>query len=159
MNLQPLSPFSGPARYWIVLSAALLITSSAHSQSASLSLASASTAPGGSVSLNLSLNGSSGMPAGLQWTLSYASSDVLSVSIAAGPALTAASKSLTCSPKSGSVTCLASGMNGTAIGSGVVAAVAVTLTSTSASAVSLPIPYVMGAQPDGSFSTVSATGG
>jgi uncharacterized protein (TIGR03437 family) len=162
MHLQPLLRTAGPARCWIVLAALLLLTSSAAftQQSTSLTLASGSVAPGGSISLNLSLNGAaSSTPSGLQWTLSYPAGSVLALSSTAGPVLTAAGKSLYCNPGTGSVTCLADGMNASAIGTGVVAVVSVTLTSTSAGTVSIPMSYVMGAQADGTMTSMSGTGG
>ena len=131
----------------MALSAVLLMTSSAQSQTASLSLRSGSASRGGSVALNLGLSASGAGPGSLQWTLSYPTSDVVSLSTTVGAALTAAGKSLNCSPKSGSVTCVASGINGNGIANGVVAVVTVTLSPTSSSLVSLPVTNVMGALP------------
>src|SRR5438552_15458467 len=89
--------------------------SSAYSQT-SLSLASGTAPQGGSISLNLSVSGSTA--SALQWTLSYSAADVASVSVAAGAALTAASKTIQCSTGTGSTICLATGMNSTVIGNG-----------------------------------------
>src|SRR5688572_12808673 len=97
-------------------------------QGTSLSLASGSGTQGGSVALNLSMTASGNAPSGVQWKLSYPTSDVSSLSTAAGPALTAAGKAVNCSAASGSITCLASGMNANPIGNGVVAVVTVNLT-------------------------------
>ena len=53
----------------------------AFSQSDSLALSSSSTTQGGSASLNLSLTSPAGQqPAGIQWTLTYPSSDIVSSS-------------------------------------------------------------------------------
>src|SRR2546426_6981949 len=93
-----------------------LIGGSAYSQT-SLSLASGTAVQGGSVSLNLSLTASTA--SALQWTLSYAAANITSVSVAAGPALTAAGKTIQCSAGTGVYICLASGMNSTAIAHGV----------------------------------------
>src|SRR5581483_6846671 len=95
---------------------------------------------GGTVALSLSLSSSAPVPpSALQWTLTYATSDVLSISAAAGPVLTAAGKTITCQAGSGTLSCLASGMNGSTIANGVAAVVTVTLTPTSSSSVSIPM--------------------
>src|SRR5947207_1276414 len=82
----------------------LLLASSAYSQTG-LSLASGTAVQGGSVSLNLSLNASTA--SSLQWTLSYAPGDIISVSVAPGTALTAAGKTIQCSTGTGATICLA----------------------------------------------------
>src|SRR5579871_3613263 len=132
----------------------------AYAQGPSLSLASGSTVKGSALSLNLSLNAGSSAPAGLQWTLSYAPSDISSLTMSAGSALTAAGKTLSCNAGTGSVMCLASGMNATAIGSGVVAVVTATLNPSSVNTLdSIPISNVMGALGNGSSVTVAGAGG
>ena len=98
----------------------LSISGSAFSQT-SLSLASGSAVQGGSVSLNLSLSASTA--SALQWTLSYAPANVTSVSVAAGPVLTAAAKTIQCSTSPAATVCLASGTNSTMIANGVAAVV------------------------------------
>ena len=89
------------------------------------------------MSLNLTLSGG-GAPAGLQWAFSFASSDVSSLAVTAGPALATAGKTLTCSSAGGSVTCLTAGMNDSTIGNCVVATVTVTL-SPATSGTTVPI--------------------
>src|SRR5437016_8258382 len=124
----------------------------------SLSLASGTAPQGGSVSLNLSLTSSTA--AALQWTFSYAAADIASFSVAAGPALTAANKSMQCSTGTGSTVCLASGMNATTIGNGVVAVVTATLASaTSSGSVPISVSGTMGSLADGSAVAVSGSGG
>ena len=115
-----------------------LLGSLAFSQTSSLSLSSGSAVEGGSVSLNLSLSASGGAPAGLQWTLSFVPTDATSVVVAAGAALSGASKTLTCNSVSGSVTCMAIGATDSTIGNGVVATVTVTL-SPATSGATVPI--------------------
>ncbi|MEI4861646.1 hypothetical protein Q8G41_29090, partial [Klebsiella pneumoniae] len=66
-------------------------------QTASLNLGSAVVASGATATVNLSLSGSAG-PAGVQWALTYPSASVAALSVSPGPALTAAGKSLICSP-------------------------------------------------------------
>ncbi|MBZ5621856.1 MAG: cell shape-determining protein, partial [Acidobacteriia bacterium] len=114
---------------------------------------------GGALSLNLSLNAATSAPAGLQWTLAYAPSDISSLTAVAGLAL-GTSKTLSCSSGTGSLTCLATGMNASTISSGVVAVVTATLSPTSGSNLdSIPISNVMGALPDGTSVSISGTGG
>src|SRR5215467_7359795 len=79
----------------------LLVSGPANGQIGSLTLASGSIPSAASISLNLSLNASTG-PAALQWMFSYTPNDVTSISVVAGPALTSAGKSLTCSVGDGS---------------------------------------------------------
>src|SRR5262249_41922440 len=94
----------------IVTFLALLIAGNfAHGQT--LSLTSGSVPQGSSLSLNLSLSGGTSAPAGLQWKLTYPANDVTALTATAGPVLTAAGKTLNCVAGSGSLTCLASGMN------------------------------------------------
>jgi uncharacterized protein (TIGR03437 family) len=126
-----------------------------------LSLSSGSAIPGGSVSLTLVLTIVSGAaPAGLQWTLSYAAGDVVSVSTVAGAAITGAGKTLYCNPKSGSVTCIATGMNTTAMSSGVVAVVTLGLAAgLTSSTEPLPLTGLGGVLFDGSMTTVTGSGG
>ena len=132
----------------------------AFSQTVSLSLSSGSAVEGGSVALNLSLSSSGGAPAGLQWKLSFASSDVSSVSLAAGTVLTSASKTLSCNPVAGSVTCVTFGMNEATIANGVAATVTVTLApATSGPTVPISVTAISASSADGSPETVSATSG
>jgi len=100
------------------------VVSVASAQQVSLSLPAGSTTPGGSLTLNLALANSGGsQPTGVQWTLNYPAADISSVSVAAGSAATAASKTVSCNSASGSTICIVSGLNATAIASGPVASV------------------------------------
>src|SRR5262249_46852537 len=85
--------------------------------------------------------------------------DLLSLTAVAGPALTAAGKTLQCNSASGSVRCMASGSNNTTIGNGVVAIVTANLTLTSGLSISVPITNVMGALPDGTWTAMNGVGG
>src|SRR4029077_1239063 len=71
---------------------------SAYSQT-SLSLASGTAAPASSLALNLSLSASTA--SALVWTLSDPPADVTSLTVTAGPALTAAGKTIQCSTGTG----------------------------------------------------------
>jgi uncharacterized protein (TIGR03437 family) len=123
-----------------------------------LSLNSGSAASGGSISVNLNITGATA-PAALQWTLSYPSVDIASVTVAAGPALIAAGKSVTCATAPASVTCVAAGMNATTIANGTVAVVTMTV-ALAAIDTSTPISIsgLVGALPDGTETAVFGTG-
>ena len=80
-------------------------------------------------------------PSALQWTFTYPSATVASVSVSAGQALIAAGKSVRCTGDAAAYVCIASGMNSNVIANGVVASVAVKLSSiatTSTIAVTTP---------------------
>src|SRR5581483_6057507 len=120
MYFQLLRPLSGQTRRLGVFAIVLFATNTVYGQNTSFSLASGSTTQGGTVALSLSLSSSAPVPpSALQWTLTYATSDVLSISAAAGPVLTAAGKTITGQAGSGTLSCLASGMNGSTIANGV----------------------------------------
>src|SRR5260370_19711364 len=148
-----------------ILAAPFLLLASApllFGQTSSLALSSGSTGLGGTISLNLNLTVPNGavQPVRAQWTLSYAAGDVASISVVAGTALTNAGKFVQCNPGTGSMMCLAFGVNSTSISSGVVAQVAVTLpSSTSSSSVPISVVNAMVALADGTGSSISATGG
>lgn len=93
----------------------------------SLTVSSGSGFPGQVIQLPLNLRGSS-RAAALQWTLTYPTADVSSISLSAGPAATAADKSLECGPnQAGAVICLVFGLNSNIIGTGAVAILHATL--------------------------------
>lgn len=97
-------------------------------QQVSLTLGSASTAPGGSVSLPLTLTPGAGvLPTAVQWRLTYPLASIASVTVTAGSAATAAGKTLACVNNAGWIDCTVYGMNGNAMAAGVIADVAVTV--------------------------------
>src|SRR5262245_9446074 len=133
----------------VTLLAALVTGNSIQGQT--LTLASGAATKGSSLSLNLSLSGTVTAPAGLQWTIAYPANNITTLNATAGPVLTAAGKTLNCVAGSGALTCLATGMNSTALGNGVVAVVTATISSnTGSSAIAIPLTNVWGAMPDGS---------
>src|SRR5258708_5196567 len=78
----------------------------ASAQQATVTLDSATTSPGGSVNLNISLTTSGGaQPAGLQWTMNYPAADIGTVSVVAGASANAAGKTVSCANNSGSTIC------------------------------------------------------
>src|SRR5262249_31579777 len=134
------------ARYQIALLLAVLLSGScAYGQSPVLSLASGSAVRGGSLSLNLSLNAGANALAGLQWSIMDSPGAFTSLSAVGGPVLTTAGKTLNCVTSIGAITCLATGVNTTTIGSGVVAVISATLSPTGPDSLdSLPISNVIG---------------
>ena len=136
----------------------------AFGQSGSLSLSSSVVTPGGTVSLNLSLNSSSGsQPAGIEWTFAYSTSNIVAISASAGTAATAAGKSLSCAGSPGSYMCLltgvsSSGLDANPIQNGVVAVLTVTL-SAATSGTSISVTNALSTSSAGGAIQTTATGG
>ena len=124
-------------------------------QAGSLSLPATATS-GGTASLEVALGGGS-QPAALQWTVAYSSSAVTAINVTAGPSLTGAGKSLSCSGGPGAYTCVATGLNATAIADGVVATANLTF-APSASMVNVGLTNTMGASAAGGAIPISGTG-
>ena len=126
----------------------------------SVVLSSGSAPIGSSILLNLSLNTPSGtaQPAGIQWTFSYPTAEVSIFSVAAGPVLATANKSLTCAGSAQSYTCLATGMTTDTIPNGVVATVSVVLAS-GATTAAIGVGNPVSASLAGEALPLSATGG
>lgn len=118
-------------------------------QSAAFALSSGSGNPGATVTLNLTLSDtSSDLPAALQWTFSYSTTDFSAATVSAGPEATAGGKSVSCNTTAGSMTCLVSGQNANTISSGVVATIALTIsgsTKDASSAVQIQNPLAVDA--------------
>ena len=133
-------------------------------QSDALALSSGATSPGGAVSLNLSLSSASGsQPAGIEWTLAYSPSNIVSISASAGAAATAAGKSLSCTGSPGSYMCFLAGLssgdlNANLIQNGVIAVVTATLSATS-SGTTINVTNALSTSAAGSAIQTTATGG
>jgi uncharacterized protein (TIGR03437 family) len=128
----------------------LFLSSIGFSQDAVLNLASASGAPGSSISLDLTLASSRDAVASAQWTLNYWPVDVAAVSVVAGPVATSSGKSLYCAGSGGAVKCILAGMNSSVLGDGVVARVTVQLAPATAAAVStIGVTGALGGSQDG----------
>ena len=90
------------------------------------------------------------MPAAVQWTMSYPSSVVVSVSVVAGSSTTAAGKSVSCSNRIGATICVAFGMNPNIIGAGVLATATFKISSSApSSSVPIQVGAVVGSSPVG----------
>ena len=124
-----------------------------------LSVSSGVGTRGGTVLLPISFSTPSpSVVAGLQWTLTYSTTDFESVSVTAGPAATAAGKSAFCSNTPGIITCLIVGINTQTIAGGVVATVVLKVSPTTSSTSSLiHTTAPMGANTDGASIAVSGT--
>jgi hypothetical protein len=125
-------------------------------RSATLALSSGEAPPGGTISLDLSLNSLSGIrPAGIEWTFTYSPSGIAAISAGAGAAATAAGKSLSCAGSPGSYICVLTGLNANVIHAGVVAVLTVTVTSTT----TIGVTNALSASATGSAIETTATGG
>ena len=93
-------------------------------QTDTLALSSGVAALDGSVTLNLALTSPAGnQPAALEWTFAYPAANVVLIAAVPGPAAVAAGKLVSCSSGTGTLTCVAYGVNSTTISNGTVAIV------------------------------------
>lgn len=125
-------------------------------QTTALTLSSAPGSAGTTVSLPLSVTSTNAQPAALQWTLSYAASDVTSIAVTAGPAAGAAGKSVSCQSATTTTVCVLVGMNSAPIANGVIASIAVQLSS-ALSASSVPISLAGSVAASGTGTSVPST--
>jgi hypothetical protein len=123
----------------------------------SLVLAAGTTSPGSPATLALSLTSNGASPSALQWTFSYPSSSVTNFSVTAGPALTAAGKSIQCAGTADSYTCMAYGLNQTLVADGTIATVSLTPAS-GAATFSIGLSQGMAADSSGTAIPLSTTG-
>jgi hypothetical protein len=137
----------------------LMSSTAALCQSDSLALSSGVVAPGGTVTLSLSLTSPTGsQPAGLQWTFSFDSTQIVAVNASAGPSTTGAGATMTCAAATGAYTCLVDGMNASSLQNGVVATVAMTVAA-SASTTNVAVSNPLGASAAASAILVIGSGG
>jgi hypothetical protein len=142
---------------WIIgLSAGVCLVHTCDGQTDLLSLSSASGASGGSVSLNLSLASTAGnTPGALQWKVNYPSPQITGFSAVAGPAASAAGKSIVCAGN----TCVLSGLNNLPVQNGVVAVLTFQLAGNASGNLAIQLSNIVGASPLGSSVSVSGTNG
>jgi len=139
---------------WILL----LVAGSCWGQT-TLSLASGSGAPGGTVALGLTfLDSGNAQVSGLQWTLQYPPASVAAVTVSAAPALAAASKSLSCAAASGRYTCVVNGPNANVIPNGLIATAQFTLSANPTNA-NLVLAGALAASAPANAVPLVATGG
>src|ERR1017187_6495696 len=139
--------------------ALLLFAPAAVAQTDSLALSSGTAAANGAVPLNLTLTSPSGNePASLQWTLTYPTAKVVSISATGGAASTSASKALTCSGSAGTYSCMVSGSTAGIISTGTVAVMNLTM-AVGVTTTSIPITSSFAALPQGYNTALTSTGG
>jgi hypothetical protein len=135
-----------------------LIITGLNAQTASLVLASATAASGGTASLDLSLHVSSGRrPAAIQWMFQYPSSSISSFTVDDGPASSAAGKAVLCTGDAKAYTCVAVGSNAKTIADGVVARVTAVLAPGVATA-TIRVTNALGVAATSDPIPISATG-
>lgn len=121
-----------PALLFFCITAAAVDRAAA--QSASLSLSGGSGFPGSNVTLNISLTVNGTLPAAVQWDLLYSTADLnpeAGTFYASGAAATVVGKQATCGTLvPGDIRCIVAGLNSTAIGNGILAAVTLQIAST-----------------------------
>jgi uncharacterized protein (TIGR03437 family) len=136
----------------------LIVPAVLYGQTATLNLSSGTAAPNGSVSLDLTLGGGT-QPAGLQWTLNYATADFTAMSMTVGASGTAASKTLNCFGANGSYTCLLTGVNANTLANGVVAKATLTLSSSTNTSRAVQVVNPMAVAVSGASVASTGTGG
>lgn len=121
-----------------------------------LSVSSASGAPGGQVTLNLTLNTAyPGSSEGLEWTLNSPSPEVASFTTTAGPAAVSAQKSLYCANQ----TCLLAGLNSSPLSDGVIATVTLTLSAGATGNLVVQVSNPVEALLDGTGGSITSANG
>ena len=87
---------------------------------------------GATVTVPLNLLGTT-QPAGVQWTIVYDPAVITSLAVGPGLAATAAAKTISCAGATGTMTCLATGINMNTIAPGVLALLTMTISPTAVS--------------------------
>ena len=141
--------------------AALLPCGCGHllAQTTSLNLSSATSGPGSTLNLNLSLTASGTSPTGLEWTLTYPSSQISVNGVTVGAAATTAGKTLSCAPSPGSITCLLTGLNANTMASGVAPIIQLAIPTDAVTTATQHDRSTVGVDATGTGLTVSGTGG
>ena len=149
----------------LFIGAIVTLAASAAAQTPSLSLSSASGAPGAQVTLSVSLNSvGSTLPAAIQWDLNYSPSDLSLMTgtyYGTGVAGSGAGKFADCnSISAGDVRCIVSGINTYTFGSGVVATLTFQIAAGTTDT-STPVSLVSPAASDANANalSISASGG
>jgi len=143
-------------RYLVFAGAAVALARAGLAQSSVLSFSSGSGTSGTTVSIPLNLaSGASGAPSSLQWTLNYPAGMVSNVTVSAGPAATAAGKTIACYAN----TCALYGLNVGPIANGTVATIGMQLTASAGGNVPIYLSNLFGASATGSTASVSSVSG
>ena len=136
------------------------VSASLFAQTDTLSLSSATVNAGGSTTLNLSLSSPLGNePSAVQWTLTYSTSSIASLSVSTGNAAIAASKTITCLSGTGTSTCIISGLNNNIIQNGILATIRVTLSPIAVGTIPINLTGPVAASVNAAALAATATGG
>jgi len=131
----------------------------ARAQGVSLTLGSGSVAPGGSVSLPLSISNGGVSTAAVQWSLSYSPADFSSATVSAGPVASSLKKNLTCNTRvAGRYDCVLWALDANALTNGVLAVVNLTAASTMSGSPAIALTNSGAASPGAQPIPVTATG-
>lgn len=95
----------------------------------------------------------------MQWTLTYSTTEISSITLTASAAVTSAGKTLTCASKAASVECILAGLNITPIPNGVVAVAQFSVPASAPPSSTLGITGVEAASASGSALTATGVGG
>src|SRR6266478_4678897 len=125
------------------------------SQSLSVVAASLKGTPGSTVLLNLQLTSGGTSPASLEWTINGPMPDIQSITAAAGPAATGASKAIQCLGN----TCAVYGLNANPIPNGTVAVLTVQLASSASGNLVVQLSNTSASSVSGGGLGVTATNG
>ncbi|HEY3411892.1 MAG TPA: hypothetical protein VGM51_02430, partial [Armatimonadota bacterium] len=124
-----------------------------------MALSSVTTTAEGKVDLALSLTSSGTQPAGLQWTLEFATSDFTAMTVTAGPSAATAAAELTCNAESGKSVCLLSGLTYNTMADGVVAIATLTPSANTNLTKVIGVTNAISASLSGDDIITAATGG
>ena len=114
---------------------------------------------GGTATVNLNLTTSGGaQPAAIEWTTTYSTTDISSISVTAAGTAAAAGKTVICSYGTGTAICILYAMNQAVIADGLAAQISVNLTSTTAAATALSFSAPVASTPDGTDIAATASG-
>jgi hypothetical protein len=148
-------------RFAFAASVALVCAFQLPAQNAALSMTHAPGVAGAKVTMPISLAVPPGAKiAALQWSLIYPDSDIVSVNVAAAPAIQMARKTVVCSGKRGSATCVLFGMNQSVMPDGVLVEVTFELSQQPHTLIDIELKNMVAATPVGgpvAVSTISET--
>jgi len=138
----------------------LFATIAALAQGDTLNLSQGTATTAGTISVNVSLQSSSGQqPAGVQFTLSYSPVDFTAIRVTAGPSAIAAGKSVECAGSASAYNCIVAGFNSSAVPDGVLAVVSLTVSPTTLDTTSLvQLQDALAASSTGIAIPISVTG-
>jgi hypothetical protein len=143
-----------------VAAPSFLITNGVCFVQVTIQIGSVSAMAGGMGSTNISLSATSGSaPASVLWTLTYSETDISSITLAPAAAATAAGKTVACAAGAGSVICIVSGLNTTAVPNGIIATANSSVSASVTQSSALGIAGVAAASASASVLQATGVGG